>query len=154
MTTLTSRKLKKVDPPASLNAFVGKTEAPTIQELTKVLGPAKALWDKLVDDLQQKDVVNGQEWGSYSPKAGWSLRLKRKDRVIVYLIPFHGSFQVSLVLGDKAVKAARECKLPKRVQQIIDEARRYAEGTGIRLNIESAEDLLAVEQLALIKMNN
>ncbi|MBZ5657294.1 MAG: DUF3788 domain-containing protein [Acidobacteriia bacterium] len=136
-----------------LNAFAGKTDAPDAQELTLALGPTRALWDKLVDSLQHKLAVV-QEWGSSSPRAGWSLRLKRKERVILYLVPQHGSFQAALVLGDKAVKAARESKLPKRVAKTLAEARRYAEGTGIRMAVKEPADLAAIEKLALIKIEN
>jgi hypothetical protein len=145
---------KKRAPVVSLNAFVGKTDAPDAQELTRALGPTKALWDKIVDGLQHKHEVNIQEWGSHSPRAGWSLRLKRKDRIILYLIPLHGSFQVALVLGDRAVKTAREAKLPKSVLKTIADARRYAEGTGIRIAVRGPEDLAAIEKLALIKIEN
>jgi hypothetical protein len=115
------------------------------------LGPAQALWDKLVDDLREHGVTV-QEWGSSSAKAGWSLRLKRKDRIILYLVPLPGSFQAALVLGDKAVKAARERKLSTSVLKALAEARRYAEGTGIRIAVKGAANLAAVEKLALIKI--
>jgi hypothetical protein len=64
------------------------------------------------------------------------------------------SFQVSLVLGDKGVKAARQSKLPERVLKTIAGAKRYAEGTGIRLAVTAPEDLAAIEQLAQIKIDN
>jgi hypothetical protein len=140
--------------PAPLNAFAGKTDPPDDQELRLALGPAKTLWEELVGDLQGKHDVNVQEWGSSSPKAGWSLRLKRKDRIILYLIPMRGSFQVSLVLGDKGVKAARQSELPERVLKTIAGAKRYAEGTGIRLAVRGPADLAAIEQLAQIKIEN
>lgn len=150
----TEKRKAKSRAAVALNAFAGKTDAPNAQELTLALGPTKALWDKLVDRLQRKHEVNGQEWGSYSPKAGWSLRLKCKERIILYLIPLHGSFQAALVLGDRAVKIAREAKLPKSVLKTIAEARRYAEGTGIRIAATEPEDIATIEELALIKIEN
>lgn len=111
MTTTKAVKGSKVKRTASLNAFAGKADPPNEQELRGALGSAKALWDRLVDSLS-KHTVNVHEWGSYSRKAGWSLRLKRKDRIILYLIPLRGSFQVSLVLGDRGVQAARASDLP------------------------------------------
>jgi hypothetical protein len=135
----------------ALNAFAGKTSAPDAQELASALGQTQALWDKLVDDLCKHE-VDIQEWGSSSPKAGWSLRLKRKDRIILYLVPMKGSFQAAIVLGDKAVKVARDSKLPGRVLKTLAEARRYAEGTGIRVLVQRPEDLAAMEKLALIKL--
>ena len=84
------------------NAFIGKAEAPSDAELAAELGTAKALWDRVCAGLQLPG-----EWHSYSKKAGWSMRLKRGERNIVYLIPGSGEFEVSMVFGDRAVAAAR-----------------------------------------------
>lgn len=136
------------------NAFIGKTKKPTDEELAAALGPAKALWDQLVADLAHENGVDVQEWSSYSPKAGWALRLKRKKRTIVWLSPCQGSFRVMFILGDRAVKAARQSKLPQRVIKIIDEAPRYPEGTGIRMNMKGPKDIAVVKKLAVIKLEN
>jgi hypothetical protein len=134
----------------SPNAFIGRTKPPTDEELSTELGAARALWDELLTEL----ALPIQEWNSYSPKAGWSLKLKLKKRTIVYLAPCHGSFRVAFVLGDKAMEAARQLKLPKAVLKIMDEAPRYAEGTGVRLEIAARKDLAAVKKLAEVKLAN
>jgi len=95
-----------------------------------------------------------QEWNSYSPKAGWALKLKQKKRTIVYLGPCDGCFRVAFILGDRAVMAARKSDLAKSTLKIIDEAPRYAEGTGVRLIVKAEKDLAAIKKLALIKMAN
>jgi Protein of unknown function (DUF3788) len=136
------------------NAFIGKAERPTDEDLTAALGPAKTAWDRLIDDLAEECGIVGQEWNSYSRMAGWSLRLKREQRNIVYLSPRQGSFLVSFALGDKAVQAARQSKLPPRVIKIINEAKRYAEGTGVRLEVKTSKDIAAVKMLAAIKLEN
>jgi hypothetical protein len=136
------------------NAFIGKVTNPTDKDLAAELGPAKPLWDQLISDLKAEHDVAEPEWNSYSKKAGWSLRLKYKKRVIVYLAPCHGCFRVALVLGDKAVKATHQVKLPARVAKIIDEAPRYAEGTGVRLEVKSAADIAVVKKLAAVKLQN
>ena len=134
----------------SPNAFIGRTKPPTDEELSTELGAARALWDELLTEL----ALPIQEWNSYSPKAGWSLKLKLKKRTIVYLAPCRGSFRVAFVLGDKAIEAARQLKLPKAVLKIIDEAPRYPEGTGVRLEIAARKDLAAVKKLAGVKLAN
>ena len=91
----------------SPNAFIGKTKQPTDGELAAALGPARAAWDQLLADLAREFGVNVHEWNSYSPKAGWSLRVKRKARTIIWLGPRAGSFIAAFVLGDKAMRAAR-----------------------------------------------
>jgi hypothetical protein len=144
-------KARKRASVVSANAFVGKSERPNNDELAAALGAAKALWDELAGDLARENQIDVQEWNSYSPKAGWSLRLKHGQRTIVYLIPLHGSFQAALVLGDKAVKAARQSALPARTRKIITEAPRYAEGTGVRISVTGPEDVSAIRKLARIK---
>jgi hypothetical protein len=132
------------------NAFIGRTKPPTDDELSAELGAARVLWDELLAGL----ALPTQEWNSYSPKAGWSLKLILKKRTILYLAPCHGSFRVAFILGAKAVEAARLAKLSKAVMKIVDEAPRYAEGTGVRLEIKARKDLAAVKKLADVKLAN
>ncbi len=98
--------------------------------------------------------VGESEWKSSGLKYGWSLRLKVKKRNIVYLGPCAGCFRVAFALGDKAVAAARKSDLAKSTLKILDEAPRYAEGTGVKLMVKAAKDLAAIKKLALIKMAN
>ena len=79
------------------NAFIGRTLPPTDDELCAELGVVRALWDQLLAEL----ALPVQEWHTYSPKAGWSLRLKQGKRTIVYLTPCHDSFRVAFALGRK-----------------------------------------------------
>jgi hypothetical protein len=87
-------------------------------------------------------------------KAGWSLRLKRGKRTIVWLGPYEGCVLVMFILGEKAVRPARECGLPARAIQALDQAERYPEGTGLRLLIKGTRDIPAIKKLAGIKIEN
>jgi len=82
------------------------------------------------------------------------MRLKVKKRNIVYLSPCSGCFRVAFVLGDRAVAAARQSDLPKSTLKLLDEAPKYPEGTGVRLVVKAAKDLVAIRQFALIKLAN
>jgi hypothetical protein len=63
------------------NAFIGKSETPTDDDLAAELGrSAKTLWDRLLANLAEQHNVATREWNSYSAKAGWLLRLKRGAR--------------------------------------------------------------------------
>ena len=108
--------------------------------------------DRLVICLARKHGVTEEEWKAYSKNSGWTLRLKRKGRTIVYLSPYRGSFLAAFALGDRAVAAARESDLPEWVMKIITEAKRYAEGTAMRIEVKQAKDMAAVEALAVIKL--
>lgn len=134
------------------NPFVGKTTRPSDSDLEKVLGLAKPLWDQLVAELASEHDVTNREWKSYSPKTGWSLRLMRGKRTIVWLAPAAGAFQVLFILGDKALTAIRQTAVPARVLRMLDEAPRYPEGTGLRFEIKTADDIAAVKTLAAIKL--
>ncbi|MGD0293820.1 MAG: DUF3788 domain-containing protein [Terracidiphilus sp.] len=137
----------------TVNAFIGKTTKPTEAEVAAAVGATAALWKQLVEWMAEQGATI-QEWNSYSPKAGWALKLKQKKRTIVYLGPCDGCFRAAFILGDKAVAAARKSDLAKSALKLLDEAPRYAEGTGVRLTVKAEKDLGAVKKLALIKMAN
>ena len=135
------------------NAFIGKTTKPTETEVAAALGSTAALWKQLVDWMAEQG-VGESEWNSSGAKYGWALKLKLKKRTIVYLGPCNGCFRVAFVLGDRAVAAARKSDLAKGTLKLLDEAPRYAEGTGVRLMVKAAKDLAAIRKLALIKLAN
>lgn len=136
-----------------LNAFIGKTERPSPEEVSTALGPTAGLWNEFVDWMANNLGVADQEWkGIYVHKYGWSLTLKRKKRTIVYLGPCAGCFRAAFTLSDKALAAAKEARLPKKVLEALAEAPRYAEGTGLRLVVNKAADLAAIRKLAEIKL--
>jgi hypothetical protein len=136
------------------NAFIGKTQKPADKEVSTELGAARELWNRLVTDLAEEHGIDTQEWNSYSKKAGWSLRLKRKDRVIVYLSPHRGCFTASFALSEKAVEVAKQSGLSPRVIKIINEAKRYAEGTAVRIEVKNVKDITSVIRIAIAKLEN
>lgn len=136
------------------NAFLGKTTRPSDSDLEKALGRAKPLWDQLVAELASEHDVTTREWKSYSAKYGWSLRLKRGKRTIVWLAPYAGFFQVLLIFGEKALTDMRQTALPARVLRVLDEAPKHPEGTGVRFQIKAAKDIAVVKKLAAIKLQH
>ena len=143
-----SRKKVRMDFP---NAFIGKKNKPSAKNLSATLGPALSAWNELVEWLTGKG-LNCSTWHSVSPKYGWALRPALKARNILYLGPCNGCFRVSFVLSDRAVAAAGSSDLPPGLLKQIAEARRYAEGTGIRLLVKTSDDLGNVRQLTEIKL--
>jgi len=132
-------------------SFDDRAKPPDDAALAKALGPAKRLWDEFVRHITQEYGPITEEWGFYK---SWSMRLKRKKRTIVYLLPRDGHFLCAYVFGEKATEAARRAKLPKDVVKIIEEAKVYAEGRGFRLEVKTKKDLEAMKKLAAIKMAN
>jgi hypothetical protein len=136
------------------NAFIDKAARPSDADLGRALGRAKPAWDRLVAELGSEHGVTVQEWRSYSAKSGWALRLKRGKRTIVWLAPCPGSFQVVFIFGDRAVSAVRKAGMAARVLRMLDEAPRYPEGTGLRLQIKAARDIALIKKLAALKIQN
>lgn len=135
------------------NAFVGKAERPSEAELTAMLGASVAVWNEFIAWMANEEQVAEQEWkGVCVKKYGWSLRLKQKSRNIVYLGPGKGCFMVSFVLSDKALKAAKEERLPKSVANVLATAPHYPEGNGVRLVVERSRDLAPIRKIAAIKL--
>lgn len=136
------------------NAFVGKATRPSGADLERALGRSKPVWDRLIADLASEHDVAVQEWKSYSVKTGWALRLMRGKRTIVWLAPCEGSFQVAFILGDSALAAARQARLPARVRRLLEQAPRYPEGTGVRLQVKAARDIPLLKTLAAITLHH
>ncbi len=136
------------------NAFIGRGTTPTEADVAEALGAAKPLWDSIVVDLARELGLSEREWKSYGAKYGWSLRLKRGKRNIVHLAPCRGCFDVLLILGDRAVSAARASRLGRAAERLIDAAPRYPEGTGIRLQVSRPRHVPLIRKLAKIKLEN
>jgi hypothetical protein len=132
------------------NAFIGKKTKPTDAELSAALGQSSATWNELLAELADSEGIDEQEWSSYSLKAGWSLKVKKGARTILYLSPGKGWFRASFALGDKAAKAAMKAG-PDRLIKLVKQAPRYAEGAGVRIEVKSAKDLPLVITLARCK---
>lgn len=152
MTTAT--KMKKPITSAPENPFAGQAKKPTEKGLATILGPSLPVWNELIEDLQRDLNIDTADWHSAGMKYGWSLRLQLKKRNIVYLGPRNGWFLAAFALGDKAIAGCRNANLPSRVLKTISEAKRYPEGTAVRIEVRTPEDAAVVKALAKIKIEN
>ena len=136
------------------SAFSVKVRAPDDQEVRAALGDSYGAWQRLLSLLDTRigDLVS--VWGHAGERYGWSLRVKRGKRVLVYLTPQRGQFLVSLALGEKAVAAAKAARLPVAVLRVIEAAPKYSEGRGVRFAIKSERQLDALARLVEIKSQN
>ncbi len=138
----------------ALSAFDDKSKPPQDDDLATTLGKTFVLWNELKESISAKFAPVNIEWGFSGKAYGWGLRLKRDKRAILYMTPCHGYFLASFALGEKAVRAAHESKLPPAILKIIDDAPKYAEGRGVRFEVRNAKDIRHIEILAEIKMAN
>jgi hypothetical protein len=145
--------VRKSEPGERSSTFGDPASSPSEEQVLEALGPAAPAWRALVSHVGRAHAPVTPHWSYSGSKYGWSLRLKRRKRVIVYLTPLWGRFLVGLVLGDRAVSAAEKSGLPETVLQALHEAPRYGEGTGLRLTVTDESLLPAIEKLILAKMS-
>jgi hypothetical protein len=136
----------------ALSVFDDKSRKPQEDDLAATLGGAYMHWIEMTKRIDSTFGPLSMEWGFASKSTGWGLRLTTEKRTVLYMTPCKGYFLASFALGEKAVKAAHESDLPASLLEVIDGAKKYAEGRGVRLEVRSAGDALNVEKLAAIKM--
>jgi hypothetical protein len=134
------------------SVFVDRTRIPIDGELEAALGPAIPLWGALKATLAVEFEPLVEAWSFAGKAHGWSLRLKRGDRPVVYLTPLLGRFRASLALPDRAMPAALEAELPGPIRAVVVSAPTYPEGRAVRIEVASEDDVASVVTLARIRM--
>lgn len=124
---------------------------PEQNHLTSILGDASPLWDAVIASVRMRAPQLIEHWHFAGQKIGWSLRLVEKARILIYLTPEAGRFRVGLVLGGKAVVAARASGFSAAAASILEIAPKYAEGHGVRFHVITREDMAPLEDLLDIK---
>jgi hypothetical protein len=138
----------------AVSVFDDKAAKPTDQMLTRALGKSNRLWREVKKHLKAQYGELTEEWKFYGQKTGWLLKTLRKKRNLFFFIPLEGSFRVSFVFGDKAVAAAEQSDLPEDLVTTLKNARKYAEGRGLQIDVKGAADVEHIKKLVEIKVNN
>ena len=137
-----------------LSVLTDKSQEPTDENLRDVLGTAYEVWTQLIDTVAERIGPTTQVWGFTSKSTGWGLRLRQKDRVILYMTPQTGKFLVSFALGEKAVAAAKLYRLSPTLLKAVEDAPRYAEGRGVRIEVTAKRQVQGLAILAQVKSDN
>jgi len=115
-------------------------------EDTVLAGVDRALWAELLGALAGE--CGEGDWHKYSKNAAWSWRAKREGRVIVYLLPGADGVTASFALGAAAVAQVREAGSGG----LLEGARKYAEGTAVRVKVAGRGDIGTVLTVARAKI--
>ena len=126
---------------------------PARDDLEKALGNSYGLWQELSDYVQAKYPAAIGEWNFPGTKYGWSFRLKDKKRAIVYLLPRDQYFEVAFVFGQKASDLIMASGVDERIKTDLQNARIYAEGRGIKIELRDATFLHDIKTLVDVKLN-
>jgi hypothetical protein len=138
----------------SMSVFEDRATMPDDKMLAGALGKSNRLWQEIKKNLKAEYGELIEEWKFYGQKYGWILKTLRKKRNLFFFNPLKGSFQVSFVFGDKAVAAVEKSDLPQELITELKNARKYAEGRGLRIDVKSSADVENIMKLVEIKVNN
>jgi hypothetical protein len=138
----------------AVSVFGDKGTKPTNQKLAKALGKSNRLWKEIKKNLKAEYGELIEEWKFYGQKSGWILKTLRKKRNLFFFIPLEGSFRISFVFGDKAVAVVEESGLSEELKTSLKNARKYAEGRGLNIDVKGDADVGHIKKLVEIKVNN
>jgi len=134
--------------------FDEKSVKPTEKNLSEALGASFKYWEEIKSAVEAEFGGLTEEWKYYGPKSGWILKSFHKKRNLFFLTPLEGYFRVAFVFGERAVAAIERSDLPKDLIGEVRNARKFAEGRGLRLEVKKPGDVENIKKLVTIKIKN
>ena len=134
--------------------FNNKQVMPDETSLASEIGETKEVLDQICKFIEAETGHLTWEWKHYGQKTGWTLKLLSKKRNLLFVGPENGYFIVAFVFGDRAVDAVVKSQLPETIKNELLNARKYAEGRGIRFEIRDDSQLESIKELIKIKLEN
>jgi hypothetical protein len=135
------------------SAFNDKMVVPDGADVGVALGSSLDRWCAIRSALIEQYPNVDEDWVYSGKSQGWALRFKDGKRTILYLTASQDQFRVGLSLGEKVLTAVLNSGLPAHILAIVEEAPRYSEGRGVRIVVQTDEDVQSVLILAKIKMS-
>ena len=127
---------------------------PTSAELVELLGSTSELWTELQQAIRARYEPVTERWVYGGRKYGWSCRLERGKKGILYMTPDAGHFRVGLALPDAARDAALVGDVPLHIREELAVATKAIEGWPVRMPVRTAGDVAVAVKLAEIKLSN
>lgn len=131
-----------------------KLAPPTPEDLVELLGPTSSLWLELGEAIRTGHPPATDRWVYGGRKYGWSCRLERGKKGILYMTPDTGFFRVGLALPDAARETALVSDLPTPIREALAGSTRAIEGWPVRMQIRTADDVAIALKLAEIKLSS
>lgn len=136
------------------SALTDKSSKPDDQTLSGVLGTSFKRWIEIRNSITEQHGTTREEWKYYGAKSGWVLKLLLKKRNLFFLIPGEKYFTLGFLFGDRAVEAIENSSLPAAMIREVKDARRYAEGRGLRIDVRNRTTVSHVLKLVDIKVQS
>ncbi len=136
-----------------IQLFDKKEVLPTEENFKKVLKGSYPAYRELIKFIEENFGTLKPDWKFYSPKYGWTLKTFLKKRNLFFISPQDGKFAIAFVFGSKAVEKVNESNIDDHIKEELNNARKYAEGQGVRLEVEDDSILEDLKKLVEIKIN-
>ena len=136
------------------SVFMDKATPPSALDLKAKLDRSLQYWQELEQFVLDQCPTGKKEWNFPGKKYGWSYRIKDKRRAILYFLPREGYFKAALVFGQKAYDQIMHEDIGPMIKNDLGQARKYAEGRGIRIDVRDRANLPDIKKLVLIKLSN
>jgi len=136
-----------------ISIFQDKSKQPNVADLKNALGNTLDLWITLRDYVFEKYPDALEVWYYSGEKYGWSFRIKDKKRAIIYLLPRDRYFKVAMVFGEKATHQILISQISDEIKSELKNAKVFAEGRGIRLDVKDKSILKDIKVLIDIKLS-
>jgi hypothetical protein len=137
-----------------MGIFTDKNRVPDENLLKNILGNTFKLWEELKKGIIAEHGPVAEEWKFYGAKSGWTMKLLLKKRNLFFFIPEDGKFTLGFVFGDKAAAEVEESTLPETIKVELRNAKKYAEGRGVRIQIIKKADIKTALALVKLKIEN
>ena len=115
------------------------------------MGESYKCWNEIKTHIANQYGDTYEEWKFYGQKSGWLLKMLKKKRNLFFLIPLENYFVISFVFGDKAVTQILETDLPDELKSTLRNARKYAEGRGLPVEVRSEKEVEQVKKFNISK---
>ena len=122
--------------------------------IREILGANYAHLENLRRFLKEEIGDTIEEWKYYGQKLGWTLKTFLKKRNLFFIGMYEGYFNIAFVFGDKAVNRVFDSDVDPSLKKELEEARKYAEGRGIRIKVDNPDCLDDIEELIKIKVSH
>jgi hypothetical protein len=134
--------------------FTNKDAKPTVNDLEAALSDTYEIWQYLADFTKKQYPSATEDWYFSSEKYGWNFRVNDKKRALIYLLPRDKFFKIALSFGQKAYDKIMGSSISDSIKLELSNAKAYAEGRGIRIEVKDNSATNDLEELIRIKISN
>lgn len=138
----------------SASIYTEKPVVPDDKMLTNDLAETRKYLDKISEFIGNEYGGFKPEWKYYNKKSGWILKMFTNKHNVLFVIPCHNHFRVAFTFGEIATELIFKSDLPDAIRKAVTEAKKYAEGRTIQIEVKTENDYDNILQLIRIKLMN